>query len=44
MNTNLKESQVSLEEDTRYSDNGNEWADEYDKWVEDILKEEQSKQ
>ena len=40
MNTNLKEAQVSLEEDTGYSDKSNEWADEYDKWVEDLLKEE----
>ena len=31
MNTNLK--------DTECSNEGNEWADEYDKWVEDILKE-----
>lgn len=31
---------TSLEEDIEYYDNGNEWADEYDKWVEDILKEE----
>ena len=40
MNTNLKEAQVGLEEDTEYSDKGTEWADEYDKWVEDLLKEE----
>ena len=33
MNTNLKE-------DTGYSNEGTEWSDEYDKWVEDILKEE----
>ena len=44
MNTNLKEAQDGLEEDTIYSDKGTEWSDEYDKWVEDILKEEQSKQ
>ena len=41
MNTNLKEAQVGLEEDTEYSNKGNEWSDEYDKWVEDILKEEE---
>ena len=40
MNTNLKEAQVGLEEDAIYSDKGTEWADEYDKWVEDLLKEE----
>lgn len=37
MDTNLKE-------DTEYSNKGNEWSDEYDKWVEDILKEDESKQ
>ena len=35
---------INLKEDTEYSNKSNEWADEYDKWVEDILKEEQSKQ
>ena len=40
MNTNLKEAQANLEEDTGYSDKGTEWSEEYDKLVEDILKEE----
>lgn len=39
MHINLKEAK-----DSGYSNTVNEWADEYDKWVDDILKEEQSKQ